>query len=322
MKYKIFSNIIPAKGYLRSVLYDLETNDFTFVPNELSEELIIGNGELEKSSRYFKFLHEKGMLFAIKPIYQDQFVKLNLDWNSNCDISNILFHYSSLLSTKKVGEIIKLFSAEAIQIIVSNALLFIDKFEIENLISYSLSSIEIIFKDKEILEESTLTDLLSKNPKIKSIFVLNSNSPRKIVGKRGRGDIYFLAQIEDKQEKSLFTFPITMELFTESQFHHTYFNRKLFISSEGEIKNAPECKEIFGNINSLKNNSELINVVKKPEFQKIWFVRKDICDVCKECEFRYMCVDNRIPKINKNENIFFENECNYNSSTMEWKYKI
>lgn len=28
---------------------------------------------------------------------------------------------------------------------------------------------------------------------------------------------------------------------------------------------------------------------------KLWFIHKDLIDVCKDCEYRHMCVDSRFP---------------------------
>jgi len=112
------------------------------------------------------------------------------------------------------------------------------------------------------------------------------------------------------------TFVVNIPFFTESQKHHTYFNRKLFISSRGSIKNAPECEEIIGNINS---KEELIKLIELEANQKYWHVTKDMSDVCKHCEFRYMCMDNRIPYQRKNGEWYHKEECDYNPYIGKWK---
>lgn len=110
-----------------------------------------------------------------------------------------------------------------------------------------------------------------------------------------------------------------LQLFTESQTHHTYFNRKMYIGAKGEIKNAPECEEEFGNINDLGSVEDLKQIIAIPEFQKYWFVHKELCDVCKDCEFRHMCVDNRLPYQRKDGSWYHKTECNYNPYICKWK---
>jgi radical SAM protein with 4Fe4S-binding SPASM domain len=110
-----------------------------------------------------------------------------------------------------------------------------------------------------------------------------------------------------------------LTLILESYDFHTYFNCKLYIGTSGEIKNAPECDEIFGNIKDINNPEELKQIIKTQEFQKYWNVHKDIQDVCKDCEFRYMCVDNKIPYQRSENEWYHKLECNYNPYIAKWE---
>ena len=74
------------------------------------------------------------------------------------------------------------------------------------------------------------------------------------------------------------------------------------------FSNAPETEELFGNITRLKLK-ELEAVVDSEQFQKYWSVNKDVIDECKDCELRYMCVDNRVPKQSKEGSYFFTSKC-------------
>jgi SPASM domain peptide maturase of grasp-with-spasm system len=114
-------------------------------------------------------------------------------------------------------------------------------------------------------------------------------------------------------------FNINISLFTESQKHNTYFNRKLYIEQNGEIKNAPECEQKFGTIQDLKNIEELKQIIATPKFQKYWYVHKELIDVCKDCEFRHMCVDNRVPLKRKKDEWYHQTECNYNPYIAKWQ---
>jgi hypothetical protein len=51
-------------------------------------------------------------------------------------------------------------------------------------------------------------------------------------------------------------------------------------------------------------------------------VFKDEIAICKDCEYRYMCVDSRLPLYQNEDNLWvLEGECNYNPYTSEWKKK-
>jgi len=92
----------------------------------------------------------------------------------------------------------------------------------------------------------------------------------------------------------------------------------IYIGPNGEIKNAPECEEEYGFIQDLKSPEELKEIVQTPAFQKYWFVHKEICDVCKDCEFRHMCVDNRLPYQRSKNEWYHKTECNYNPYIAKW----
>ena len=108
-------------------------------------------------------------------------------------------------------------------------------------------------------------------------------------------------------------------LYSESQKHNSYFNRKLYIGRSGEIKNASESEDDFGNIKNINSVMELKTIIEKPDFQKHWFVHKESCDICKDCELRHMCVDNRVPYHRTDGMWYFINECNYNPYISKWK---
>jgi len=105
-------------------------------------------------------------------------------------------------------------------------------------------------------------------------------------------------------------------LFSETKNYNSYFNRKLFIGEHGEIKCSPESEENFGQIETMY---QLLDIVLIEDFQKYWKVSKDMCDVCKDCEFRRMCVDNRIPHKRNDGSYYFVQECNYNPYIAKWK---
>ena len=41
--FHVYSNCIPIKGNLRSAIYDLQRNDFDYIPNSLFEILILNH---------------------------------------------------------------------------------------------------------------------------------------------------------------------------------------------------------------------------------------------------------------------------------------
>ncbi len=76
----------------------------------------------------------------------------------------------------------------------------------------------------------------------------------------------------------------------------------------------------FGNI----KNTNLEEALKHKDFKKYWNLTKGHIEVCKDCEFRYICTDCRA----FTEQIYFDKnqrdiskplKCGYNPYTTEWE---
>ena len=110
-------------------------------------------------------------------------------------------------------------------------------------------------------------------------------------------------------------FSINIECFTEAQCHNTCLNRKICIDANGDIKNCPAMTKNYGNI----KDTTLEEAINKPGFKDLWFINKDKIDVCKDCEFRYMCTDCRA-FIKDPENIYSQPaKCTYNPYICLWE---
>ena len=59
-------------------------------------------------------------------------------------------------------------------------------------------------------------------------------------------------------------------------------------------------------------------IINSNEFQNLWFSTKEITDICKSCEFRNMCFDNRTPKKRLDNTWYHNTECNYNPYIAKW----
>ncbi len=71
----------------------------------------------------------------------------------------------------------------------------------------------------------------------------------------------------------------------------------------------------FGNI----NNISLQEVVDDNDFKSLWYIKKDNIEVCKDCEFRYMCIDCRC-FIKDKSNIYSQpSKCKYNPYIGKWE---
>ena len=150
-----------------------------------------------------------------------------------------------------------------------------------SLTSFDLDSVIFCFTYHDDFHSDEFAELFEHRSFKLKVIVFNSPFDKNYADKY----FFFTRAFSIAHKKNPAEFESNLTLFSESQFHHTYFNQKIYVDANGNIKNAPECDEIFGNIESYESILDLINT---EEFQKYWNVRKDICDVCKDCEFRHM----------------------------------
>jgi hypothetical protein len=55
------------------------------------------------------------------------------------------------------------------------------------------------------------------------------------------------------------------------------------------------------------------------DYSDLWHANKDSIEVCNVCEYRYMCIDKRVPVKRNNDSWYFEEECDYNPFISKWK---
>lgn len=113
---------------------------------------------------------------------------------------------------------------------------------------------------------------------------------------------------------------LNRNFYLEAKQHNTCLNKKISIDVTGNIKNCPSMPQSFGNI----KDTTLENALNHPEFKKYWNLTKDSIEVCKDCEFRYICTDCRAyteqTSVNK-EGLDTSKplKCGYNPYTGEWE---
>ncbi|KWW30826.1 MAG: hypothetical protein AUK63_805 [bacterium P3] len=118
-----------------------------------------------------------------------------------------------------------------------------------------------------------------------------------------------------EENRQTLSFYFNLQYYIEAHHTNPYFFHKIYKDDEGNIYNSPETKEIIASV------CEPIEDIRK----KILFYYahtptrfpQNKINICRHCEFRYSCMDNRIP-VNKKGTIQYIEECYYNPYTMQW----
>lgn len=108
------------------------------------------------------------------------------------------------------------------------------------------------------------------------------------------------------------------EYFSQTKKHvlkNINFNsclyKKIGIDVDGAIKNCPSMKSKIGHVDDLES-IEMANL--ETEF---WYLKKDDIEICKDCEFRYICTDCRVNVVDGIKSR--PSTCIYNPYTNLWK---
>lgn len=170
-----------------------------------------------------------------------------------------------------------------------------------------------VFKTFEI---DFFEKLISENNRIS--IVVEYNSKNNIYKEINKG-IHIKTKkniiLDEKKIVNISDFDLNLDLYMESKLNNNFFNRRLYIDSKGNIFRYEFDNETFGNI----DNFNFDDLFKNKNFKKYWKIKKDDIEICNNCEYRYMCVDGRIPIERKDKTFYFEKECSYNPYNGTWE---
>lgn len=330
---KKFSDCIVVPGKRRSAIYDLTRKTYFLIPNALafllenyegfSREEILNNftkNDQKIILEYFEFLNEEEIIFFTREGTTHYFPPIDEHWDAPSKITNALLETNFDNSYCLIDAIKKLETTGCqhfqIHILSSFEISFLNKL-LKKLVLSSIKAIEIWVpfseKDKDVFKE-----LIKENARISKFIVYDSPSNLDLRTSNEMGSLYFTDLDVRKRGYSGVhqdDFIVDIKLYTEARNYHSYFNRKITIKSNGYITNGPFTTKEFGHISKVN----LQEVISTEDFQALWFATKDKTEVCIDCEFRYMCIDQRLP-IKKSQNLWFHNdECNYNPYLAKWK---
>lgn len=83
---------------------------------------------------------------------------------------------------------------------------------------------------------------------------------------------------------------VKAKIFFEHAQCNAWFSGHLAVTSYGDILPRPTAREeIIANI----QDKDLIGVFRDEDMFKYWLLTKDEVEICRDCEYRYACVDNR-----------------------------
>ena len=117
--------------------------------------------------------------------------------------------------------------------------------------------------------------------------------------------------------KNISDFHVNKEIYILGRQYNPHYFRTAYIDNNGFLKNSKFTKDKFGNI----FDTSLSKLIENDSFKFLWNITKDDISVCKKCQFRYICNDNRIPIKNDEGTILHEETCAYDPFLNSWNKK-
>jgi SPASM domain peptide maturase of grasp-with-spasm system len=330
--FKLYACCIPVKGAKRSVISDLQRNIVVFIPNILFELLtiyeknsvaeiksIFENQHNETIDEYFAFLEKEELgFFTNEP---NLFPNLDLTWKSPKQITNAIIDFDNQ-SNHKVKDLFEQLSelgTEAVQLrFYSQKSLA----TLENILQQAdltgIQSLEIIIPFSEELTIQVLKQFCAVIPRLCLIIIYGATTDEEITLNSEIFIVFSSKTIENHSfcgKINPYNFSINIKTFTEAQQHNSCLNRKISIDVNGDIKNCPSLPQSFGNIAEVS----LQNALLHKNFKDLWLINKDQIEVCKDCEFRYICTDCRAFITNPEDKYSKPSKCSYNPYIAEWE---
>ena len=304
-KMKVFACCLPVQGAVKSIVCDMQRNDFDEIPNSLFEILTKYDGcsveeikahyaveEHEIIDEYLDFLVERQYVFFTNT--PEAFPPLNLQWDAPQLITNALLdvdHSSTYDIDSVIAQLTDLRCA-------SLEVRFFDHVpfaQVERLLMQtqhsSLRSVSLVLCYQSLGDVAAAEALFSLPAPLTNVLLHSyEGEPLSLAS----GFPIFTTPVKVRDEThcgviSPYNFTVNVLLFTESQYFNNCLNRKLSVDRHGFIKNCPSCVPSYGNV----RDTLLRTAMENPAFSQVWAVKKDDIEVCRDCEYRYICVDCR-----------------------------
>ena len=334
--FTLFSNCFIVKGANRSVLCDLQKNKSVFVPNDLAEvafcledksieEILEIYGEENKKIiiEYLDYLENNEYGFFCTKKEKKHFPKIDMEFESPGYITNAVWEIKKMNRERATSIFTQLnqLKCETIHLLFYDTLTIEDiKFIIDLSRNNTLTSIEITAKFNPSFNEEQLTKIDKlPNKIVQFIFYASDRDFTLEYGDKYLFKVIYvkLPMISNKSCGNVASYYmyVNRDKFLEAKQHNSCLNGKLSIDVNGHIKNCPSMTQSFGHI----KETTLEEALSHKDFKKYWNITKDKIEVCKDCEFRYICTDCRAYLENPENEYSKPLKCGYNPYTNVWE---
>lgn len=324
----LFADCRIVQGYKNSIIYDLtRLNNSNFIPTSLIEFIRMcekhsinevlnqyDEGDRKTALSYIDFILEREYGFLADSHVKKNLGKLDLSYNDPSVVHNsiVCLNKSTVSSFSAIQQQLD----ELLCVNLELRLVDLSISDLNNVFKCIadsvLESVLVRLNFSSIYTEDTIKKILIKHKRIKHIYVYHS--PRNSIGENYT---YLTKKVDFIRDCGIINktrFVINQQFFIESQSCNTCLNKKISVDFNGEIKNCPSQNKSFGNVDSIS----LLKVIQKADFLSLGKIKKDQIAICKDCEYRHMCLDCRVFIDNPTDSFSHPSKCKYNPYLGKW----
>jgi hypothetical protein len=177
----------------------------------------------------------------------------------------------------------------------------------------AMVTVEFIIPDSPSSEAIDFMALFRINPRIKKITFFGAREMAKPFD--DQPVFYITADLSNSLLPKIAPGQMVpdLEVFKESLVYNVFYNGKLLTDFEGNLYDSICFDRVYYNI--LQRNSGDMSLLENKKYAQVC---KDQVDVCRVCEYRYMCIDSELPVQRASGSWFRQTECQYNPYIAKW----
>ncbi len=329
--FVLFACCVPVRGARRSVVCDLQRRTYRLIPDGLYEILTEHRGRTiaeikaayghecdREIDRYFDVLleHELGF-FTEEP---ERFPPLDLDYQTPSRITNAIIDVDAG-SGHDFAAIFRQLDDLGCQAVELRCFAPLRLDELRDALAPTragrLRAINLLLTYTPELENPEFAALVEAERRLDSITVHSSPAARETTLGRSVAVTYVVQAIGSPACCGVVHpryFTANVETFAEARRFNSCLHRKIAVDARGEIRNCPSLPRSYGNV----RDTSLHGAVAQRDFPALWAINKDQVAVCRDCEFRYICIDCRAYLTDAQDLYSKPAKCGYDPYTAEW----
>lgn len=333
-----------TKGKKRSLIVDYLRKELCFITNDYYELLNkINRRKIEYAFNYVDRDNHNNLIEFINYLLENEFIFLNKNLSLFPIISDQLeenYHLrDAIIEVEETINSINIFinAINQLQDLGCNDLQIRFSLNISNDFIVSIleeidkkdiNYVELHINFNENITEKFLYTLIERYSAVSHIFIYGYSTNKIVTHKIEKedyyplllGNIYYVRQPFNNGNNCGRITKETLEFssiyrYNELKKRNGCLYKKVSIDKYGNINNCPLIPITYGNI----KNEHIKDIIKSPAFMFLGNIKKDDIDICKECEFRYVCSDCRAFLKDRNNIYSKPLKCGYNPNTCDWE---